>query len=51
MSWARSAALRPLLDLGLTFDDFPDEKSQTNGTMAHAIERLFLFVCERAGFK
>ena len=50
MFWARSAALAPLLDLGLTFDDFPAEAGQTDGTLAHAIERLYLHSCERAGY-
>ena len=50
MFWARSAALRPLLDLGLDFADFPDEHAQTDGTLAHAIERLYFLVCEQAGF-
>lgn len=51
MFWARSAALRPLLDLGLTFDDFPPETGQLDQTPAHAIERLFLYACERAGYR
>lgn len=50
MFWARSAALRPLLDLHLSFDDFPIEAGQTDGTLAHAIERLYFLVCEQAGF-
>lgn len=50
MFWARGAALRPLLDLGLDFADFPDESGQTDGTLAHAIERLYFLVCEQAGF-
>ena len=50
MFWARSAALRPLLDLRLSFDDFPVESGQTDGTLAHAIERLYFLVCEQAGF-
>jgi GT2 family glycosyltransferase len=49
MFWARTAALRPLLDLGLSFSDFPKETGQTDGTLAHAIERLYLYACERAG--
>lgn len=51
MCWTRSAAIRPLLDLGLTIEDFPEERGQTNGTLAHAIERLFLFTCEAAGYR
>ena len=50
MFWARSAALRPLLDLHLGFDDFQTEVGQTDGTLAHAIERLYFLVCEQAGF-
>jgi lipopolysaccharide biosynthesis protein len=50
MFWARSAALRPLLDLALSFEDFPPETGQTGSTLAHAIERLYLYACERAGF-
>ena len=49
MFWARTEALRPLLDLGLSFDDFPDEAGQVDGTPAHAIERLYFHVCERSG--
>lgn len=51
MFWARSAALRPLLDLQLGVDDFPLEMGQTDGTLAHAIERLYFLVCEHAGFE
>ncbi len=50
MFWVRGAALRPLLDLNLSFADFPDERGQTDGTLAHAIERLYFLVCEQAGF-
>ncbi len=51
MFWARPAALRPLLDLNLTFDDFPPEANQVRATPQHAIERLFLLVAESAGFR
>jgi lipopolysaccharide biosynthesis protein len=50
MFWARSAALRPLVQLGLQIRDFPEEKGQIDGTAAHAIERLVLYACEHAGF-
>ncbi len=49
MFWARPAALRPLLDLGLSFEDFPEEGSQVDHTPAHAIERLYFHACERSG--
>lgn len=51
MFWARTAALKPLLDLNLSFDDFVEERNQIDKTLAHAIERLYFYVCEHAGFK
>jgi lipopolysaccharide biosynthesis protein len=51
MFWARPAALKPILDLGLRIDDFPEEAGQLDGTLAHAVERLFLFACEAAGYR
>ena len=50
MFWARSAALRPLLDLNLSYDDFPEEAGQIDGTPAHANRRLYYYAAERAGF-
>ncbi len=49
--WGRSAALRPLLDLGLSFSDFPDEAGQVDGTLAHAIERSVLYAAEGSGHR
>ena len=49
MFWARPAALRPLLDLGLRFEDFLEESGQEDSTPAHAIERLYFLACERSG--
>jgi len=50
MFWARTSALKPLLELKLRFDEFAQETGQRDGTLAHAIERLYFFACERAGF-
>jgi lipopolysaccharide biosynthesis protein len=49
--WARTAAVRPLLDLGLDWSSFPAEAGQVDGTLAHAIERSLLYVAEHAGFR
>ncbi|MFX1695365.1 rhamnan synthesis F family protein [Paraburkholderia sp. A1RO-1] len=50
MFWARTASLRPLLDLNLSLDEFDEEKGQVDATFAHGIERLYFHVCERAGY-
>ena len=49
MFWARPVALRPLLDLKLSSEDFPAESGQVDHTPAHAIERLYFYSCERSG--
>ncbi|WP_435168768.1 rhamnan synthesis F family protein [Falsirhodobacter sp. 1013] len=41
MFWARTDVLSPLVRLKLSQDDFPPEQGQTDGTPAHAIERLY----------
>ena len=51
MFWGRSAAIRPLLDAGLRFEDFPDEEGQVDGTLAHAIERIVLMCAEARGYE
>lgn len=49
MFWARVAALRPLYDLALRLEDFPEEAGQTDGTLQHAVERLFALVVQERG--
>lgn len=51
MFWCRTQALAPLLGLHLKFDDFPEEQGQVDGTLAHAVERAFLYSIEGAGYK
>jgi GT2 family glycosyltransferase len=48
--WARTNALRPLLDGRFRLDDFHEEGGQTDGTTAHALERLFGLVPVLRGY-
>ena len=41
MFWIRSSVLTKFVELGLTWDDFAPEPLPVDGTMIHAIERLF----------
>lgn len=40
MFWARPQALKPLFDLKLTFDDYPEEALPYDGSILHALERM-----------
>ncbi len=51
MMWYRPNALKPLFDLNLSYEDFPEEPIEVGGTIAHAIERLPSFVCNENGYK
>ena len=51
MFWARVDALRPLLDAGLAVDDFDAEAGQTDGTLAHAVERTIDLAAAACGFR
>lgn len=50
MFWARVNALRPLFDAGIRIEDFPFEAGQTDGTLAHCLERLLGLVPARQGY-
>ncbi|WP_022697005.1 rhamnan synthesis F family protein [Euryhalocaulis caribicus] len=49
MFWARTAALKPMLDEKFDWTDFPAEPLPYDGTMLHAIERMLPVVCEATG--
>jgi lipopolysaccharide biosynthesis protein len=40
MYWAKANLVRKICEIPVTFAEFEDEKSQDDGTMAHAIERF-----------
>lgn len=51
MFWARVDAIRPLLEAGITQDEFPEEAGQTDGTLAHAIERVVGILSAARGYR
>ena len=51
MFWARTAALKPLFDLGLRWEDYPEEPISQDATILHGIERLFGIIPEQIGYR
>ena len=51
MFWVRLKALAPLIECGLRTSDFEQERGQIDGTVAHAIERLFAACIEDSGYR
>lgn len=48
--WFRPNALKPLYKKAWTYEDFPPEPNKTDGTILHAIERLYPFSAQQAGY-
>ncbi|MCX6958478.1 MAG: class I SAM-dependent methyltransferase [Verrucomicrobiae bacterium] len=51
MFWARTQALKPLLDLNLNYEDYPEEPMPIDGTILHALERILPFVIEKEKYQ
>ena len=51
MFWLRPAALRPLLDAHLDAAEFEREAGQLDGTLAHAVERVFSLAATASGYR
>ncbi len=49
MFWARVDAILPLFT-SILAENFPNEKGQADGTLAHAIERLWVYIAEYSGY-
>ena len=50
MFWFRPQSLKKLFDYGWTYLDFPEEPNDYDGTILHAIERIYGFVTQDAGY-
>ena len=48
--WAKMDAVKPIFDRKLKYEDFPEEAGQTDGTIAHALERAISFVTRSRGY-
>jgi lipopolysaccharide biosynthesis protein len=51
MFWVRPQALAPLRRLGLAQGSFEAETGQVDGALEHAVERLFGYGAEQAGYR
>lgn len=49
MFWARTRALRPILDARLGWEEYPPEPLAIDGTMLHALERIIPFAVAQSG--
>jgi rhamnosyltransferase len=50
MFWYRPRALSPLFNLCLSSKDFPAEPIPANGTIAHCIERIVMYIVWNSGY-
>jgi glycosyltransferase involved in cell wall biosynthesis/GT2 family glycosyltransferase len=51
MCWFKTKALLPIVRSGLTIEEFGEEAAQTDGTLAHSLERALCLVPGKIGFK
>lgn len=49
--WARTCALKKLYGIKWKYKDFPDEPIRDDGEINHAIERIFQYVVQDAGYE
>lgn len=48
--WCRTKALKPLFEQSYEYEDFPDEPMAIDGTICHALERIFAYVAQGMGY-
>lgn len=50
MFWFRTASMQKLFNYGWKYEDFPKEPNHYDGTLLHAIERIYGYVVQEEGF-
>ena len=50
MFWARTKAISPIFSLGLKSEDFPKEGGQIKESLAHAVERIWVYLAKAQGY-
>lgn len=50
MFWFRPNAMKPLFDLDWKYTDFPEEPNGIDGTLLHAVERIYSYVVQESGY-
>lgn len=50
MFWARTDAVRQMFELGLSPYDFPEDLGQLDGTIMHAMERIWCYIARANGY-
>lgn len=48
--WCRTSALKALFEYPFSYEDFPMEPLPLDGTLSHAIERIFIYVAQHEGY-
>lgn len=48
--WAKTDALKKLFEKEWRYEDFEEEPLPDDGTLSHAVERIFAYVCQDAGY-
>lgn len=48
--WARAKALKPIFDYNWNYDEFPEEPIPDDGTILHAVERIYSYSAQSQGF-
>lgn len=48
--WCKTAILKKMLEYGLKTSDFPGEPMAEDGTISHALERIFPYAAQDAGY-